>query len=88
MAKHLARATQEPGVVRKVDDAELLDLHRMGILHSFEQTASTDRVLDGAESPKAWKSPEEDAEKVEAEKPLTDPAANAGKSPAAKKKEA
>lgn len=88
MAKHLVRATQEPGVVREVDDAELLDLHRFGILHSFEQSAATDRVLGDVKSPKAWKSPKEDAEKVEAETPTTDPTANAGKSPAAKKKEA
>lgn len=87
MAKHLVRATQEPGVVREVDDAELLDLHRMGILHSFEQTAATDRVLGDVKSPKSWKSPEEDEAKVEADPAMTDPAANAGK-PASKKKEA
>ena len=36
MGKHLARATQEPGVVREVDDSALIDLDRQGLIYSSE----------------------------------------------------
>ena len=79
MAKHLARVTQEPGVVREVDDAELLDLHRLGILHSYEHTDEASAVLGGVVgTPGKWSAPKKGAEIVEAPAAMTDPAANAG----------
>lgn len=79
MTKHLVRATQEPGVVREVDDAELLDLHRSGILHSYEHTDAAAAVLGGTvKTPGKWKSPDKGDEIVEPPPTMTDPAANAG----------
>ena len=79
MTKHLARATQEPGVVREVDDAELLDLHRLGILHSYEHTDAAEAALGGShvKTPKAWKSPKKGDEIVVPPPAMTDPAADA-----------
>lgn len=78
MVKHLVRATQEPGVVREVDDAELLDLHRSGILHSYERTDAAAAVLGGTvKTPGKWKSPDKGEAVVEAAPAMTDPAANA-----------
>ena len=59
MGKHLARATQEPGVVREIDDAELLDLARQGLLYSYEHTDAAAAVLGGAvKTPGKWKGPD------------------------------
>lgn len=78
MAKHLARATQEPGTVREVDDAELLDLHRQGILHAYEHTDEAAAVFGGShvKTPAKWKAPEKGADLVTAPAATTD--ANAG----------
>lgn len=43
---HKLRVTQEPGVVREVDDAELVDLARQGLIHSYEHTDATADALD------------------------------------------
>lgn len=78
MSKHLARATQEPGIVREVDDAELLDLHRQGILHSYEHTEAAAAVLGGAvKTPGKWKSPDRGEETVVAPPASTEPPASA-----------
>ena len=80
MGKHLARATQEPGVVREIDDAELLDLARQGLLYSYEHTDAAAAVLGGAvKTPGKWKSPDRGEEIVEPPAGLTDPPADAGK---------
>lgn len=77
--KHLARVTQEPGVVREVSGAELLDLHRSGILYSYEHTDEAAEVLGGpVETPGRWKAPKKGAEIVTPPTATTDPAANAG----------
>lgn len=58
MATHLARLTQEPGVVREVDDASLLDAARLGFLHSYEHTDEASAVLEGtAVKVSKWKAP-------------------------------
>lgn len=36
MSKHRVTVTQEPRVVRTVDDAELIDLDRQGLIYSSE----------------------------------------------------
>ena len=79
MAKHLARATQEPGVVREVDDAELLDLHRQGILHAYEHTDEAAAVFGGShvKTPGKWKPKERGDDVVTAPTAMTDPAAPA-----------
>ena len=75
MGKHLVRVTQEPGVVREVDDAELLDLARQGILHSFERTEEAKAVLADTPTPsERWKPAPKGAEIVEAPPAMTDPA--------------
>lgn len=48
------RTTIEPGKVLEVDGAELLDLHRQGLLHSFERGESTDAIGAG-KSPNRWR---------------------------------
>lgn len=48
------RTTIEPGKVLEVDDAELVDLHRLGLLYSFDKNDSTDRIV-GAKSPNRWR---------------------------------
>ena len=45
--KHLVRATIEPSVVREVTGAELLDLARQGLIHSYEHTDAAAAVLEG-----------------------------------------
>ena len=45
---HKLRVTIEPGVVREVDDAELVDLARQGLVHSYEHTDDAKAVLHGA----------------------------------------
>lgn len=76
MAKHLVRVTLEPGVVRKVDDRELLDLGRQGILHSFERTDEAKAILADVPTSnlKAWKDADKKTEIVEAPAAITDPA--------------
>jgi len=56
----LVRTTFEPGKVLEVGDAELVDLSRQSLLHSFERSDHTDEQGLG-KSPKPWKSgkPEE-----------------------------
>lgn len=44
---HPVRVTQEPGVVREVGNAELLDLARQGLIHSYEHTPEAAAVLEG-----------------------------------------
>lgn len=59
MATHAVRVTQEPGVVRNVDDRELVDLARQGLLHSYEHTPEAADVLAGTsfEPVAKWKAP-------------------------------
>lgn len=78
VATHLARVTQEPGVVREVDDAELLDLARQGILHSYEKTDTSSAIVAGRKTPAKWVAPKKGAEIVAPPDAITDPAANAG----------
>lgn len=47
------RATMTPDTVLEVDRAEFIDLHRSGILHSFERSEVTDSV-DAGKSPRRW----------------------------------
>lgn len=78
MAKHLVRVTQEPGVVREIDDAELLDLARQGILHSYEHTDEASAVLGGTVKTNGkWADKKRDEDLVTAPDPATDPASNA-----------
>lgn len=44
---HPVRVTQEPGVVREVSGAELLDLARQGLIHSYDHTEAAAAVLEG-----------------------------------------
>lgn len=74
--KTRVRVTQEPGVVREVDDRELLDLHRQGLLHSFERSDVTDEIV-GTKSPNRWKAPAAGEDTVEAPPATTDAAASA-----------
>lgn len=76
---HLVRATQEPDVVREVGDAELLDLARSGILHSFKHTPEAKAVLEGTVYPEVEKwVPVRKAEDIVTAPPgMTDPAAPA-----------
>ena len=58
---HKLRVTVEPGVVREVDDAELVDLARQGLIHSFEHTEAAAEVLDQHDlkpKVKSWKGAE------------------------------
>jgi len=78
VGKHLARATQEPGVVREIDDAELLDLARQGLLYSYEHTDAAAAVLDGTvKTPGKWKSPDRGDDIVTPPAAVTDPPASA-----------
>lgn len=43
---HKLRVTIEPGVVREVDDAELVDLARQGLIHSYEHTDDAKAALE------------------------------------------
>ncbi len=76
MSKHLARVTQEPGVVREVDGAELLDLARLGILHSYEHTDEAAAALGGShvKTPGKWKAAQSGEDVVSAPAAMTDPA--------------
>lgn len=44
---HPVRVTMEPGVVREVTDAELVDLARQGLIHSYKHTPAARVVLSG-----------------------------------------
>ena len=78
MGKHLARATQEPGVVREIDDAELLDLARQGLLYSYEHTDAAAAVLGGTVKTRGkWKSPDLGEDVVTAQPAMTEPPASA-----------
>lgn len=69
---HQVRVTQEPGVVREVTDAELTDLHRQGILHSFEHTREAAAIVPkGYEVKAKWKGAEKGADIVTAPEPMT-----------------
>lgn len=70
--KTRVRVTIEPSVVREVDDAELLDLHRQGLLYSFERSETTDAVTDGAKSPHRWQAPAKGDDIIEAPASVTD----------------
>lgn len=76
MSQHLARVTQEPGVVREVGDAELLDLARLGILHSYEHTDAAAAALGGShvKTPGNWKAAKKGEDVVSAPPAMTDPA--------------
>lgn len=70
---HPVRVTQEPGVVRNVTDAELLDLARSGLIHSFEHTAEAAAVLEGTRivgDVKKWRAGDKRADVVTAPAPI------------------
>lgn len=74
---HKLRVTIEPGVVREVDDAELVDLARQGLIHSYEHTDEAAVVLaDYALKPsvKKWRDADKGEEIVTAPPAITDPA--------------
>lgn len=72
--KHPVRVTQEPGVVRNVDSAELIDLARQGLIHSYEHTPAAEAVLGGTvKGLKAWKAAEKGDDTVEAPADLSTP---------------
>ena len=71
---HKLRVTVEPGVVREVDDAELVDLARQGLIHSFEHTEAAAEVLDQHDlkpKVKSWKGAERGGEIVTAPASIT-----------------
>lgn len=76
MTKHLVRVTQEPGVVREVDSAELLDLARSGIIDSYEHTDEAKAALGGShvKTPGKWAGPSKSDEIVTPPPAMTDPA--------------
>lgn len=72
--KHAVRVTQEPGVVREIDSAELVDLARQGLIHSYEHTPEAAAVLGGTiKGVKSWKAAEKGEDTVEAPPAITDP---------------
>lgn len=72
---HNVRVTQEPGVVREVDDRELVDLGLLGLIHSFERTPEAVALLPkGFSTDERWKAPAKGDEIVTAD-PLTTDAA-------------
>jgi hypothetical protein len=62
VAKHRVTVTQEPRVVRIVDDAELIDLDRQGLIYSSES---------GDYGRHTWREPEPDVADVEPPAPVT-----------------
>jgi hypothetical protein len=68
VTKHRVTVTQEPRVVRKIDDAELIDLDRQGLIYSSES---------GEYGKHEWREPEPDVADVEPPEPTT--AAKKGK---------
>lgn len=74
---HSVRVTQEPGVVHEVDDRELLDLSRQGILHSYEHTDEAAEILSGTvATPGKWKAATKGEDPVVAPPAITDPPAS------------
>lgn len=57
VAKTLVRVTQEPNVVREVDDAVFLDLSRQGLIYSHNRGDGT--------SPEKWAAKKKNEEVVE-----------------------
>jgi hypothetical protein len=79
VGKHLVRVTQEPGVVREVDDAELVDLARQGLIHSYNHTDETKSLLDGdVKTVGKWRAAERGDDVVTAPPAITDPPASVG----------
>lgn len=76
MGKHLVRVTQEPGVVREVDDSELLDLARQGLLHSYDHTDDAKAILadTAVGKVKGWKDAGKKSDIVTPPPGVTDPA--------------
>lgn len=55
---HRVRVTQEPTVVREITDAELLDLSRQGLIHSFEHTVEALAIVpEGFKTEAKWSAP-------------------------------
>lgn len=74
VTNHAVRVTQEPGVIREVGDAELLDLARQGLLHSYEHTEAAASVLGGTiKGLEKWRAPKKGEETLEAPAQITDP---------------
>lgn len=63
MANHKVTVTQEPRVVRTVDDAELADLERQGLIYSSES---------GKHGRHAWKADDAPADESASEKPAAE----------------
>lgn len=83
--KTKVRATIEPGVVREVDDAELVDLQRQGLIHSFEHTDHALEVLPADfKAPHRWREPDKGEDVVTPPPGITDPAASAATETGAK----
>lgn len=77
---HKLRVTPEPTVVREVDDAELVDLARQGLIHSYEHTDAAATVLDTFDlrpSVAKWRDAGRGEEIVTPPPGVTDPAASA-----------
>ena len=71
---HKVRVTQEPGVVREVDDAELNALARQGLVHSYERTDEAAAALPaGFKTDHKWKAPAKGDEAVKASPDLAQP---------------
>lgn len=70
--KHLVRATIEPSVVREVTGAELLDLARQGLIHSYEHTPEAAVVLEGTvfKAGTKWKPADKKADVATAPAPV------------------
>lgn len=78
MALHKLRVTLEPHVVREVDDAELLDLARQGLIDSYEKTDAAAAVLSqhNATGPsKKWADAKKGETTVVAPPAMTEPPA-------------
>lgn len=55
MAKHKVRTTINPGEVLTVDDAELLDLERQGLLLPTKKVEQIEKAEANADAPKEGK---------------------------------
>lgn len=55
MAKHKVRTTINPGVVLTVDDAELLDLTRQGLILPDKKVEQIEKAEANADAPKEGK---------------------------------
>lgn len=77
---HKLRVTIEPNVVREVDDSELVDLARQGLIDSYEKTDAAADVLSahGIKAPsKKWADAKKGEATVAAPADLTTPPADA-----------